>query len=128
MGEYVFGFENLEVYKRAREFRKKIYRLAAKLPSDERFNLAQQMRRAAVSLTNNIAEGHGRLHFQESIQFFRQSRGSLQELLDDVNTCIDEHYDNESDLNALKTEGAELLRFLNGYIAFLRRSKSAISQ
>jgi len=78
MGEYVFGLENLDVYKRAREFRKEIYKLARKLPAEERFNLASQMRRAAVSITNNIAEGHGRFHFQESIQFFRHSRGSMR--------------------------------------------------
>ncbi|HJZ12851.1 MAG TPA: four helix bundle protein, partial [Acidobacteriota bacterium] len=54
--------------------------------------IAGQIRRAAVSLTNNIAEGHGRFHYQENIQFLRHSRGSLTELLDDVNTCIDEEY------------------------------------
>jgi four helix bundle protein len=50
------------------------------------------MRRAALSLTNNIAEGHGRYFFQENIQFCRISRGSLMELIDDLNTCIDEKY------------------------------------
>jgi len=54
-------FEDLEVYKAAREFRKKIYRLAKELPEYEKYNLAGQMRRAAVSLTNCIAEGHGGL-------------------------------------------------------------------
>ncbi len=53
-------FEDLEVYQVAREFRKMMYRIAAQLPETEKFGLASQVRRAAVSLTNNIAEGHGR--------------------------------------------------------------------
>ncbi|MEX2116418.1 MAG: four helix bundle protein [Bacteroidota bacterium] len=123
MGEYIFGLENLDVYKRAREFRKEIYNLARKLPAEERFNLASQMRRAAVSVTNNIAEGHGRFHFQESIQFFRHSRGSMQELMDDLNVCLDENYETEQHILTLKAEAIEILRMLNGYIAFLKRSK-----
>ena len=86
------SFEELEVYKAAREFRKKIYQLIKELPNEEKYNLAGQMRRAALSLTNNIAEGHGRFIYQENIQFFRISRGSLMELIDDLNTCIDEKY------------------------------------
>ena len=85
-------FEDLELYKAAREFRKAIYSLIKSLPDEEKFNLASQMRRAATSLTNNIAEGNGRYHYKESIQFCRQSRGSLAELIDDLNICIDEAY------------------------------------
>jgi len=51
------SFEDLETYKLARAFRKRIYELMRKLPKDEQYNLNSQMRRAAVSLTNNIAEG-----------------------------------------------------------------------
>jgi len=63
------SFEDLEVYKAARECRKKIYQLIKKLPPEEKYNLAGQMRRAVLSLINNIAEGRGRYHFQENIQF-----------------------------------------------------------
>jgi four helix bundle protein len=128
MGEYIFGFENLDVYKRAREFRKEIYKLARKLPLEERFNLASQMRRAAVSVTNNITEGHGRFHFQESIQFFRHSRGSVQELMDDLNVCLDEQYEIEQRIIELKAEAIEILKTLNGYINFLKRSKERIAK
>jgi len=57
------SFEDLEVYKLARDFRKKIYKLIRNLPVEEKFNLASQMRRTATSITNNIAEGHGRYHY-----------------------------------------------------------------
>lgn len=70
-------FEDLEAYKLARAFRKQIFGLIRMLPDEEKYNLVNQMRRAATSLTNNIAEGHGRFHYQENIQFCRQARGSL---------------------------------------------------
>src|SRR6266550_7702857 len=85
-------FEDLEVYQAAREFRKAMYRVAARLPVEEKFALAGQIRRAAVSLTNNIAEGRGRYHFLEQIKFTLHSRGSIEELIDDLNVCDDEQY------------------------------------
>ena len=117
------SFEELEVYKAAREFRKKIYKLVKGLPAEEKYNLAGQMRRAALSLTNNLAEGHGRYHFQENIQFCRVSRGSLMELIDDLNTCIDEKYFSQNYLEELKEEGYRINKMLNGYIAYLKKRK-----
>jgi four helix bundle protein len=121
MNEY--SFEKLEVYKLAREYRRKIYRLTYKLPKEEQYNLIIQMRKAAVSLTNNIAEGHGRYHYQENIQFLRQSRGSLEELLDDLNVCIDENYADKDYIEGLKQEGYNLLKKINGYIKYLKDRK-----
>ena len=118
------SFEDLEVYKLAREFRKKIYKLIKGLPTEEKFNLVSQMRRAATSLTNNIAEGHGRYHYQESIQFCRQTRGSLSELIDDINVCIDENYFPKNQLHDLKEEAFTLNKVLNGYIAYLNKRKN----
>ena len=77
-------FEDLEVYQVAREFRKAMYRVGRRLPEIEKLILASQIRRAAVSLTNNIAEGHGRFDFPEQIKFMLQARGSLEKLLDDL--------------------------------------------
>jgi four helix bundle protein len=116
-----YSFEDLEVYKAAREFRKRIYSLVSRLPAEEKHNLASQMRRAATSLTNNIAEGHGRFHYQENIQFLRQARGSLEELLD-------EEYFPEEELRSLKEEGFDLLHRINGYIAYLRKRKEEDGQ
>jgi four helix bundle protein len=120
-----YSFEDLELYKAAREYRKKIFCLIKKLPPHERYNLESQMRRAATSLTNNIAEGHGRFHYQENIQFLRISRGSLEELLDDLNICLDEQYFPETEIKPLKIEGFELLQKINGYIAYLRSRKTS---
>ena len=122
------SFEDLEVYKAAREFRKEIYRLIRKLPKSEYYNLNGQMRRASTSLTNNIAEGHGRYHYQENIQFCRISRGSLMELVDDLNICIDESYFDLDYLEDLKAEAYRINKMLNGYIAYLKKQKTLTTE
>jgi len=120
-------FEDLELYRKARLFRNSIYSLIKKLPDEEKYNLGSQMRRAATSLTNNIAEGHGRYHFQESIQFCRTARGSLAELIDDLNICSDQEYFSEDEMNQLKLMAHEINKILNGYIAYLKKRKDSDS-
>ena len=85
-------FEDLEVYKKARQFRKDMYGVGKRLPQFEKYELGSQIRRASLSLTNNIAEGHGRYHYLDQIKFQLQARGSLAELVDDLNVCEDEAY------------------------------------
>ncbi len=119
MAEGRFRLDDFELYKIAREFRKQVYGLIRQLPTEERFALANQMRRAAVSVSNNIAEGHGRWHYQENIQFCRTSRGSIDELIDDFNVCQDETYGDQIVVGQLKVEAYELIRRINGYIAYL---------
>lgn len=114
-------FEDLDAYKIAREFRKAMYSAARRLPDSEKFGLVSQVRRAAVSLTNNIAEGHGRFHYLDQIKFMLQARGSLEELLDDLNVCQDEEYLPPSDVSILKEQGWRAHKVLNGYVRFLRK-------
>ena len=120
-------FEDLEVYKKGREFRKRMYAVARRLPDFEEYELGRQIRRASVSLTNNIAEGHGRYHYLEEIKFELQARGSLAELVDDLNVCEDEHYLSPTDVADLKEQAREVQRLINGYIRFLRNRKSEAS-
>lgn len=117
-------FEDLEVYQVARNFRKTMYGIARRLPDIEKFGLASQIRRAALSLTNNIAEGHGRYHYLEQIKFTLQSRGSLEELIDDLNTCHDEQYFPQEEITSLKQEGWRVRQLIDGYIRYLRQQKS----
>ena len=120
-------FEDLEVYKKAREFRKRMYGVARGIPDSEKYELGRQIRRASVSLTNNIAEGHGRYHYLDEIKFELQARGSLAELVDDLNVCEDEHYLSPTDVADLKKQAREVQRLINGYIRFLRNRKSEAS-
>jgi four helix bundle protein len=116
-------FEDLEVYQVAREFRKAMYQVNRRLPSFEKFELGSQVRRAAVSLTNNIAEGHGRFHYLEQIKFCLNARGSLEELLDDLNVCEDESYLPSVEITTLKEQGWRVHQLLNGYMRWLRTRK-----
>jgi four helix bundle protein len=118
-------FEDLEVYQVAREFRKAMYQVARRLPEEEKFVLASQVRRAALSLTNNIAEGHGRYHYLEQIKFTLQSRGSLEELLDDLNVCKDEEYLPVEEIASLKQRGWRTRQLIDGYIRYLREQKNS---
>src|SRR5712664_1574234 len=120
-------FEDLETYTAAREFRKRMYGVNRRLPSFEKFELGSQIRRAAVSLTNNISEGHGRFHYLDQIKFMLQARGSLQELIDDLNVCEDEAYIPAAEIPPLKDLGWWVLRLLNGYLRWLRERKTTQS-
>src|SRR4030067_2524960 len=120
----IHSFEDLEVYKLAREFSRKGGELIKRLPHVEEYNLKGQMRRAKLSMTNNIAEGFGRYHYQENIQFCRQSRGSICELIDDFVECRANGYIDESETDQLKSEAYHLIKCLNGYIASIKRLKA----
>lgn len=117
-------FEDMDVYKVAREFRVAMYAVSRRLPDFEKYELASQIRRAAVSLTNNIAEGHGRFHYLDQIKFMLQSRGSAQELIDDLNVAQDEKYLPPSEISQLKERGWHAIRVLNGYLRWLRQRKT----
>jgi len=123
-GSEFWTFEDLEVYKAAGKFRKKMYGVARRLPDVEKFGLASQIRRAAVSLTNNMAEGHGRYHFADQVRFFLGSRGSLQESVDDINVCNDEKYLEGDEITELKREAWRVLGLINGYLRYLRDRKA----
>ena len=123
----IYTFEDLNVYKLAREFSRKVSELIKLLPKSEEYNLKPQMKRAKLSVTNNIAEGYGRYHYQENIQFCRQSRGSVCELIDDFNECYDEKYIKKAYCEELKKDAYNLIKVLNGYIASLKRSKDNIN-
>ena len=100
-----------------------MYAVTRRLPDFEKYELSSQIRRASVSLTNNIAEGHGRYHYLEQLKFLFQARGSLQELIDDLNVCEDERYLPELAVAALKEQAKEVQCLINGYARYLRARK-----
>ncbi len=118
------SFEELEVYKKARELRIKISELVKHFPAEEKYRLADQLIRASRSATANITEGFGRFHYQENIQFCRHARGSLFEILEHLICSLDEKYIlNEQYLN-LKNDTLFVIKLLNGYILYLKNAKS----
>jgi four helix bundle protein len=85
--------------------------------------LGSQMRRAAISVTNNIAEGRGRWYYHENIWFCRIARGSVGELIDDYDICCDEGYCDGAFSFKLKSDAPQSIARINSYVAYLRRTK-----
>jgi four helix bundle protein len=88
----MYSFEELEVWKEARQLRIDVRKLVGSFPAEEKYRLIDQLLRASRSVTANIAEGNGRFHYQENIRFCRQARGSLYEILDHLICAQDEKY------------------------------------
>jgi four helix bundle protein len=118
-------FEELECYRLARDLRKELVALAKALPADERFRLTDQLIRAARSITANIAEGFGRFHYQENLQFCRIARGSLSECLDHLNAALDERLVEEGRYERAREDVQHVWKVLNGYIAYLDRASKS---
>jgi four helix bundle protein len=114
------SFEDLECYKVAREYRKRLAKWAKTLPKEEIYRMKDQVIRSARSITANIAEGFGRHHPQENLQFCRLSRGSLTETLDHLNAALDEELIDEKGYSEFREQWQESLRVLNGYIRYLQ--------
>jgi four helix bundle protein len=94
--------------------------LARTLPREEKYRLADQIVRASRSATANLAEGFGRFHFKESVQFARQARGSLYELLDHLTVASEEGFLNGQEYEAARADVARAVVLLNGFIRYLR--------
>lgn len=123
----VKSFEDLECWKACTEVRRFIMKTIRKFPAAEKFSLVNDMIRAARSSTHNIAEGYGRFHYQENIQFCRQSRGSLYELADQLLTAFDEQYINQEEYEKGRSLINKSLALLNGYINYLSKAKRTIN-
>ena len=117
-------FQDLEVWKLGRSLRRKLYEIAKTLPAEERYNLAGQIRAAAISLTANLAEGFGRFHYKENAQFCRIARGSACEVQDHLLTCLDEGYIPPTLHQELDRELTTFLRTLNAYIKAIGSPKT----
>ena len=118
------SFEDLNVWKACRDFRKSVTLLTKKFPTEERFRLTDQIIRSARSVTANIAEGHGRFHYQEEIKYCRNARGSLSETLDHLIVAHDEGYITDEELKEMRKSHSLCLKLLNGYILYLKSRKS----
>jgi len=118
------SFEDLDVWKVGGQIRRELYVLTTGFPKQEQYCLGQQVRTAAISLTANIAEGYGRFHYKEKIQFCRIARGSAYELLDHLIACKDEEYLSEKQYKDLQVQLRRFVQLINGYIRSIGRMGS----
>jgi four helix bundle protein len=113
--------KKLEVWKKAIELTAEIYRLSEKLPDVEKFGLVSQMRRAAVSVASNIAEGAARNTKKEFVQFLYTSQGSLSELDTQIIICKELEYLSEQDCVSIGNEMETESKLISGLIRSLRK-------
>lgn len=118
------SFTELEVWKQARHIRILVKELTNSFPTDERYRLGDQIIRCSRSIGNNLAEGHGRFHYQDNIRFCIIARGSLSETLDHLIVAYDDKIISKEKFQEMEQELDKCMRMLNGYIAHLKTKKA----
>ena len=121
------SYKDLIVWQKATGLAVRIYHVTDCFPRKEIYNLTSQLRRAAVSVASNIAEGQGRLTRGEFLHFLGQSRGSLLELQTQLVISVELKYLSKEQLQELELRTSEVLRLLNGLIESLRSQAAAAS-
>ena len=119
------SFQDLEAWKACRDLRRAVFALTQTFPPEEKRRLADQMIRASRGSTANLAEGYGRYHFQETIQFCRQARGSLYELMDHLTTAQDCGYVAAKTSRQFEEQTSRCIQLVNGFVRYLRQKRTA---
>lgn len=121
-------FEELECWQAGRTLKRSVYQLTRKPEFARDLPLVSQIRRAAQSVTSNIAEGFEREGSREFMQFLSQSKGSAGEVKDQLYTALDEHYIGQAEFDRAYSLADETTRMLGGLMAYLRRSANTGSK
>lgn len=116
MENKITKFTDLRAWKESHKLVLMIYEITKNFPKEELFGLVSQMRRCAVSITSNIAEGFGRRSYKEKIQFYLIARGSLIELQNQLLVAKDVKFLNEKDFKEIANQSVEAHKILNGLI------------
>ncbi len=111
-----FDFEKLIVFQKTRRLIVPVYQIANSFPADERFALTNQIKRAAVSVASNIAEGNSRRSPRDKCHFLRIAHGSLMELMSQLIIGADLKFYAESDLEPVRKEIVEISRMISSMI------------
>lgn len=116
--------EDLLVWQEARILNKEVYLITAKFPKDEEYNIKKHLKQCSRNIPGNIAEGFGRYHYQESMQFYRIARGSLNELKSDLYLSFDLEYINKEELSEMLNRIDNINKMLNSLIKNSFKSKN----
>lgn len=114
-----YSYKNLRVYSKAVDYVVHVYNLLSKFPKEEQYALCDQLRRAAVSIPSNIAEGMGRMSARERAHFVEISYGSLSEVNCQLDIAQRLGYINEKEHKMMDSESIELAKMLSGLRASL---------
>ena len=129
MEEESKGLASLQVWQKGKALVKQIYKQVLPcLPKEEQWALSNQIRRSVQSIPANIAEGYGRYYYQEGIRFSYLARGSLEETYSHLTIAYELGYISKDVYSAVNNDIQEMSRMLNGYIAFLKRTKRGANE
>lgn len=117
------SFTQLNAWKEAHELVLEIYKITNKFPKEEQFGLTNQIRRAVVSITSNIAEGFSRNSYKEKSQFYSMALGSLTEVQNQILIARDICYINNLEFRKIADKTITVSKLLNGLI---KKSRSMI--
>ena len=123
-GELSHKYQDLIAWQKAKVLATDIYRVTESSPKTETYGLISQLRRAAVSVASNIAEGQGRLTRGEFCHFLGQARGSLFELETQLSIAVDLCFMGVDEFTRLEQQSTEVRKMLNGLIESLRPRKT----
>lgn len=120
MGQEIKSFRDLVAWQKAFRLGIHVYELTKSFPADERFGLISQLRRGAVSVTSNIAEGYGRGSRTDYIRFLKVARGALYEIESQILFAAELGYLNSQGVEDIESQIAECSRILGGLIKSLQ--------
>jgi four helix bundle protein len=121
----MFNFEKLAVWWKCIDFADLIYRSTQVFPAEERFGIATQMRRAAVSISSNVAEGTSRSSKADYSRFVGLPAGSLFEVVSQVHIAVRRAYLSHENFQSMHASAEELSRMLSGLKSYLGRIEMA---
>jgi len=115
------NFENLNAWKKAKELCLLCYKVARKFPAEEKYALTDQVRRAAVSIPSNIAEGYSRKSVKDLSHFFNMAIGSIYEIMTQIDISLDLKYIESKDKENIFSLSNETLKLINGFLSYKRK-------
>lgn len=122
------SYTNLDVWKKSRKLTNSIYNLTRTYPKEETYGLTSQIRRCAVSIPSNIAEGCGRNSAKDSMQFFHIARGSLYELETQLYISLDQNYIGENESKENLQLITDCKKLINGFINYYKKLKKTSNE
>jgi four helix bundle protein len=124
INDELFAFEKYKIYKQAFEFLKKIYNVLDDFPHSERHVITSQLKRSALSIVLNLAEGSGNYYQKEKIRYLRIARGSIFECIPSLRISLERKYINYSQFKELYHDCYELSKQTSGLIRYFNSNST----
>ncbi|MBD5332156.1 MAG: four helix bundle protein [Bacteroides sp.] len=123
----VFNYERLQLWQKSRTLVRNIYLLTRDFPVEEKYALTDQIRRAVISISSNIAEGSGRISDKEKLRFLSNAYGSLTEVSCQLTLAHDIGIVNPETMQSLRIDIEEIGRMMSGYRNFIIKRNSTVT-